>query len=70
MKAPYRVGERFRCFVVVREDKGYGGPYGQTRRWTAWECEDCGCIFISYEARPLCKVCHDDRAAETVDDRK
>lgn len=42
MNAPYRVGERWRCFIVVREDKGWGGPYGQYRRATAWECEDCG----------------------------
>lgn len=42
MNLPYRVGDRYRCFVVVREDRGWGGPYGQTRRYTAWQCEDCG----------------------------
>lgn len=42
MNPPHKVGDRWRCFVVVREDKGYGGPYGQNRRWTVWECEDCG----------------------------
>lgn len=26
------------------------------------ECGDCGCIFISNEGRPLCKVCHDARS--------
>lgn len=42
MNLPHRLGDRYLCFVVVREDKGYGGPYGQTRRRTAWECETCG----------------------------
>lgn len=28
------------------------------------ECQDCGCIFISNEGRPLCKVCHDVRSVE------
>lgn len=42
MNLPHRLGERYTCFIVVREDKGYGGPYGQTRRPTAWECEVCG----------------------------
>jgi hypothetical protein len=37
-----RVGDRYRCFLVVREDKGYGGPYGQYPRPVIWECEDCG----------------------------
>jgi len=23
------------------------------------ECNDCGCIFISDDGRPLCKICHD-----------
>jgi hypothetical protein len=45
MNVPYRVGQRYICFVVVREDKGYGGPYGQHRRWTKWECEVCGFII-------------------------
>lgn len=40
--APTRVGDRYLCFVLVRDDQGYGGPYGQTRRWPIWECEDCG----------------------------
>lgn len=30
------------CFVVVREDQGWGGPYGQNRRPTVWQCEECG----------------------------
>lgn len=42
MNVPYRVGERYTCFIVCREDRGYGGPYGQTRRPTVWRCEDCG----------------------------
>ena len=39
---PGRVGDRYRCFVLIREDRGYGGPYGQ--RWypPVWRCEDCG----------------------------
>ena len=36
-----RIGDRYRCFFVVREDKGWGGPYGMTHRPVVWECEDC-----------------------------
>ena len=42
MNIPSRVGERYVCFVLVRDDQGWHGPYGQTRRWPIWECEDCG----------------------------
>ena len=42
MNVPYRVGERWRCFVVVREDRGWGGPCGQSRRPTVWRCVECG----------------------------
>ena len=42
MNLPHRVGDRYMCFVVVREDRGWGGPYGQYRRPTAWQCEECG----------------------------
>lgn len=37
-----RVGDRYRCFLVVREDRGWGGPYGQYQRPVVWRCEDCG----------------------------
>lgn len=36
MNVPYRLGERYLCFVVVKEDGGYGGL------WTRWQCEECG----------------------------
>lgn len=39
---PGRVGDRYRCFVVERPDRGYGGPYGQTRRPLIWRCVECG----------------------------
>jgi len=39
---PHKVGDRYRCFIVYREDRGYGGPYGNTRRPTVWRCEECG----------------------------
>jgi hypothetical protein len=39
---PSRVGDRYRCFILVREDGGYGGPYGTRWRPPAWRCEDCG----------------------------
>ena len=42
MNIPHVAGERYRCFVVHREDRGWGGPYGMTRRATVWQCEDCG----------------------------
>ena len=40
--APTRVGDRYRCFILVRPDATYGGAYGQTIRWPIWECENCG----------------------------
>lgn len=40
-KIPLHVGQRYRCFILVRPDEGYHGSYGQTRRWPIWECEDC-----------------------------
>lgn len=42
MNVPTRVGDRYTCFVLIRADKSYGGPYGQTIRWPIWRCEDCG----------------------------
>lgn len=42
MNLPTRVGDRYLCFIVVREDRGYGGPYGQQARPIVLECEDCG----------------------------
>ena len=42
VNVPTRAGDRYRCFVLVRPDMTYGGPYGQTCRWPIWECEDCG----------------------------
>lgn len=29
-------------FFLRRPDRGYGGAYGQDRRWAVWECELCG----------------------------
>ena len=42
MNLPTREGDRYMCFIVVREDRGYGGPYGQRRRWPVLVCEECG----------------------------
>ena len=42
MNVPHKSGDRYRCFIVTREDRGYGGPWGQTRRPVIWTCEDCG----------------------------
>ena len=39
---PTRAGERYLCFVVAREDRGWGGPYGQTRKPMVWRCVECG----------------------------
>ena len=39
---PARVGDRYLCFVVERPDRGWGGPYGQTRRPLVWRCVECG----------------------------
>ena len=48
MNFPTRKGDRYLCFIVEREDRGYGGPYGQTRRWPVLVCEECG-YRISYD---------------------
>lgn len=48
MNLPARKGDRYMCFILVREDKGWGGPYGQYRRPGAWECEDCGYRIPDY----------------------
>ena len=42
MNIPTHVGGRYLCFVIVRPDRGYGGPYGQTRRPLIWRCVECG----------------------------
>ena len=42
---PTRIGDRYLCFVVVREDGGWGGPYGQQRRPPWLECEECGYVI-------------------------
>jgi len=39
---PSRVGERYLCFVVEQPDRGWGGPWGQTRRPLIWRCVECG----------------------------
>lgn len=39
---PTRAGDRYVCFIVVRADQGYHGPYGMRRRWPVYVCEDCG----------------------------
>lgn len=39
---PTRVGDRYLCFEVERPDRGWGGPYGQTRRRLVWRCVECG----------------------------
>lgn len=41
MNLPSRVGDRYMCFIVKREDRGYGGPYGQTHRPIVLVCEVC-----------------------------
>jgi hypothetical protein len=39
---PSRAGDRYVCFTLIREAKGWGGPYGQ--RWIpcVWRCDECG----------------------------
>ena len=32
---------RYMGFVVVRPDRGWGGPYGQNRQPAQWQCETC-----------------------------
>lgn len=42
MNIPTRKGDRYLCFIVHREDRGWGGPYGQTMRPIVLVCEVCG----------------------------
>jgi hypothetical protein len=42
MNLPHHVGERYLCFIVVKPDRGYGGPYGMTPKPAIWRCEQCG----------------------------
>lgn len=42
MTTSRKKGDRYRCFIITREDQGWHGPYGQYRRPTVWECEECG----------------------------
>lgn len=52
---PTRAGERYLCFVVEREDRGWGGPYGQYRRPLVWRCIECGYKVHEYQhAATLC----------------
>lgn len=32
---------RYLCFVMVKPDRGWGGPYEQNRRPSQWQCEVC-----------------------------
>lgn len=45
---PTRVGERYLCFIIEREDRGWGGPYGQSRRPRIWRCVECGHIISDH----------------------
>jgi hypothetical protein len=37
-----RVGDRYRCFIAVRKERGWSGPWGQTWNGAIWRCEVCG----------------------------
>lgn len=37
-----KVGDRYRCFIAVRRERGWGGFHGQTWVGAIWQCEDCG----------------------------
>lgn len=47
---PTRRGERYLCFIVEREDRGWGGPWGQSRWEQVWRCAECGTHFRGVEA--------------------
>lgn len=59
MNLPHRVGDRYLCFVLIKEDRGWGGPYGQRRLPAVWECEVCGYQIRAWTGRfdgmPLAK---------------
>lgn len=57
MNTPSRVGERYTCFILVRDDEGWGGPYGMQRRPAVWQCEECGYRiqghFLRFDGKPI-----------------
>ena len=42
MNLPYKIGDRYLCFEVVKRERGWGGPYGQNWRGAVWRCVECG----------------------------
>jgi len=36
-----KVGDRYRCFIAVRRERGWGGSWGQTWSGAIWRCEEC-----------------------------
>ena len=50
---PSRVGERYLCFVVEKPDRGWGGPWGQSRRPLVWRCVECGTRYYGVESWSL-----------------
>lgn len=45
MNTASRLGERHRCFIVTKNDRGWGGPYGQYHREIQWTCQECGHVI-------------------------
>ena len=53
---PTRAGGRYLCFVVEKEDRGWGGPYGQNRREQTWRCVECGSRFVGIGTWALARL--------------
>ncbi len=39
-------------FIRIKEDRGYGGPWGQSRQPAKWQCVACGRIVDGTDERP------------------
>ena len=45
-------------YRLVRPDKGYGGPYGQTRQPAKWACIHCAAIVDGTDDAPGVRIDH------------
>ena len=68
MNIPTRKGEKYLCFIVEREDRGWGGAYGQYRRPLVWRCVDCEYEIPDYTETFAGRVQRDRNAMKRLAD--
>lgn len=47
----YHVGQA--TFRLISRDRGWGGPYGQDRRYAKWACIACGAMVDGTDDTPV-----------------